>query len=316
MLNLLNKYIMGLLIIVISAGTFGIPLFVDAYVSVRGYYRSDGTYVRPHVRSNPNGLKYDNYSYKPSQGLYNDTYGTRGTTWDTPTYTTDPDYYEGKSLYESGSSSYGTYSPSTYTSPTYTSGIKSVYGGTLYGTSLYCDSGYYKNGGSCIKAPANSYAGVSSFYCDYGYEKSGNSCIKTTHKPYVSTYSYPSLYTTTKRFSYQDSEYDNVRNLKIYSGMIQRIAYNEDLSCKQLFPLTNQAEDVAMCNAYRKIDNPKAWTEISRKSNTVRSTVTPAINNPMLASVSSSLEQNTIDDLQSQIDSLLKMVESLQAQIK
>jgi len=77
---------------------------VEAYVKVKGYYRKDGTYVRPHVRSNPNGVKYDNYGYKPSQGRYNKTYGTRGATWDTPTYITDPDYYEGKALYKSGSS--------------------------------------------------------------------------------------------------------------------------------------------------------------------------------------------------------------------
>jgi hypothetical protein len=90
------------------------PIFAvnysDAYVNVSGYYRKDGTYVRPHVRSNPNGLKYDNYGYKPSDGLYNKTYGTRGSEWDTPTYITDPDYYKGKALYESGSS--GNYSSS------------------------------------------------------------------------------------------------------------------------------------------------------------------------------------------------------------
>lgn len=81
------------------------PLFeAQAYVSVKGYYRKNGTYVAPHVRSNPNGIKYDNYSYKPSQGLYNDTYGTRGTTWDTPTWTTDPDYYVGKAIYDGSSS--------------------------------------------------------------------------------------------------------------------------------------------------------------------------------------------------------------------
>jgi len=74
----------------------------QAYVRVKGYTRSDGTYVKPHVRSNPNGLKYDNYSWTPSQGLYNKTYGTRGSDWDTPTSITDPDYYEGKRLYESG----------------------------------------------------------------------------------------------------------------------------------------------------------------------------------------------------------------------
>lgn len=81
---------------------------VNAYVSVKGYFRSNGTYVAPYVKSNPNGLKYDNYGWKPSQGLYNDTYGTRGSYWDTPTYVTDPSYYEGKSLYEQGKSSLST----------------------------------------------------------------------------------------------------------------------------------------------------------------------------------------------------------------
>lgn len=30
-------------------------------VYVHGYYRKDGTYVRPHVRSSPNSYKWDNY---------------------------------------------------------------------------------------------------------------------------------------------------------------------------------------------------------------------------------------------------------------
>ncbi len=90
----------------------------QAYVSVSGYYRSDGTYVAPHVRSEPNGLKYDNYSWTSSQGLYNPTYGTRGTTWDTPTWITDPDYYEGKAIYDTkdGYSSLYNHS-SSYTKP-------------------------------------------------------------------------------------------------------------------------------------------------------------------------------------------------------
>lgn len=71
-----------------------------AYVSVKGYYRSNGTYVKPYVRSNPNGLKTDNYGYTPSQGQYNPTYGTKGATWDTPTTITDPNYYQGKQIYD------------------------------------------------------------------------------------------------------------------------------------------------------------------------------------------------------------------------
>lgn len=36
---------------------------------VRGYFRSNGTYVAPHYRSNANGTAYDNYSYRsPSCG--------------------------------------------------------------------------------------------------------------------------------------------------------------------------------------------------------------------------------------------------------
>jgi len=88
----------------------------DAYVSVKGYYRKDGTYVRPHVRSNPNGVKYDNYSWTPSQGRYNDSYGTKDNEWDTPTWTTDPDYYEGKAIYDGNTSN--------NTSPTYKSVFK------------------------------------------------------------------------------------------------------------------------------------------------------------------------------------------------
>ena len=30
-------------------------------VHVRGYYRKDGTYVRPHVRSSPDAYKWNNY---------------------------------------------------------------------------------------------------------------------------------------------------------------------------------------------------------------------------------------------------------------
>lgn len=30
-------------------------------VRVRGYYRKDGTYVRPHIRSSPDGIESNNY---------------------------------------------------------------------------------------------------------------------------------------------------------------------------------------------------------------------------------------------------------------
>ena len=34
-----------------------------AYVSVRGYVRSNGTYVAPHIRTSPDGNPYNNFSY-------------------------------------------------------------------------------------------------------------------------------------------------------------------------------------------------------------------------------------------------------------
>ena len=35
-----------------------------AQVNVRGYYRSNGTYVRPHTRTAPDGIKWNNKSYR------------------------------------------------------------------------------------------------------------------------------------------------------------------------------------------------------------------------------------------------------------
>ena len=35
-----------------------------ALVSVRGYYRGNGTYVQPHFRTNPDGIPYNNFSYR------------------------------------------------------------------------------------------------------------------------------------------------------------------------------------------------------------------------------------------------------------
>ncbi len=32
-------------------------------VQVRGYYRSNGTYVQPHIRTAPDGIKSNNFSY-------------------------------------------------------------------------------------------------------------------------------------------------------------------------------------------------------------------------------------------------------------
>jgi hypothetical protein len=46
------------------------------YHWVRGYLRRNGTYVSPHWRTNPDGLKISNYSTK---GNYNPYTGRKGT---------------------------------------------------------------------------------------------------------------------------------------------------------------------------------------------------------------------------------------------
>jgi hypothetical protein len=43
---------------------------VNAAVHVNGYYRSNGTYVQPHYRSNPDGNPYNNWSYPGNTNPY------------------------------------------------------------------------------------------------------------------------------------------------------------------------------------------------------------------------------------------------------
>lgn len=63
---------------------------VNARVSVRGYYKSNGTYVQPYYRSSPNVYKWDNYSYKSYQPRHNNSYYNRSYNYNSPLYT--PDY--------------------------------------------------------------------------------------------------------------------------------------------------------------------------------------------------------------------------------
>ncbi len=54
---------------------FGLSAFsafptAEASVRVRGYYRSDGTYVRSHWRSRPDGNPYTNWSFPGNRNPY------------------------------------------------------------------------------------------------------------------------------------------------------------------------------------------------------------------------------------------------------
>ena len=46
-------------------------LQAQAQVQVSGYYRSNGTYVQPHIRSAPDSTKSNNYGSAKSSPLYN-----------------------------------------------------------------------------------------------------------------------------------------------------------------------------------------------------------------------------------------------------
>ena len=43
---------------------------IYSQVSVKGYYRKDGTYVQPYMRSSPDGNPYNNYSYPGNVNPY------------------------------------------------------------------------------------------------------------------------------------------------------------------------------------------------------------------------------------------------------
>ena len=52
------------------------PLLAED-VHVKGYYRSDGTYVQPHMRSAPDSSYNNNWSTSPNVNPYTGQQGTR-----------------------------------------------------------------------------------------------------------------------------------------------------------------------------------------------------------------------------------------------
>lgn len=144
-----------------------LPIFTNAAVYVHGYYRSNGTYVQPHYRSNPDGNPYNNWSYPGNTNPY---------TGETATGNPDTylNNYYNKSSGGSYSPSYGSYSPSYPTTPTCP--INSYYDGV---SSCKCNYGYVVSGGSCVSADiqchqqigyASSYDSLSgNCKCDSGY---------------------------------------------------------------------------------------------------------------------------------------------------
>ena len=80
-----------------------------AQVYVRGYYRSDGTYVEPHYRSEPDGNFYNNWSTKGNVNPYTGEEGTKVT----PPSEGGTEYESLRHYYESSRT---TQTPSDYSS--------------------------------------------------------------------------------------------------------------------------------------------------------------------------------------------------------
>lgn len=55
----------------------GVLTTANAQVRVEGYYKRNGTYVKPHYRSRPDGNRFNNWSVKPNINPYTGTRGTK-----------------------------------------------------------------------------------------------------------------------------------------------------------------------------------------------------------------------------------------------
>ena len=101
-----------------------ITTVANADVRVRGYYRSNGTYVQPHYRSNPDGNPYNNWSTYPNVNPYTGKRGTRR--FSTMSNLNTPSYREPSTLpsYSPSISGHGFWQsqPSPLPGPTYPSG--------------------------------------------------------------------------------------------------------------------------------------------------------------------------------------------------
>lgn len=63
---------------------FAFASVAEAQVNVRGYTRSDGTYVAPHTRSSPNSTTSDNYSAYRTPNAPASTYNAPRPLYSTP----------------------------------------------------------------------------------------------------------------------------------------------------------------------------------------------------------------------------------------
>jgi hypothetical protein len=65
--------------IIMLLGLLGVLTGTQAHatVRVRGHYRGNGTYVQPHMRTNPDNSRQNNWSTSPNVNPYTGAFGTR-----------------------------------------------------------------------------------------------------------------------------------------------------------------------------------------------------------------------------------------------
>ena len=81
------KKTMTILVVLAIVCVTNLSAYADVYV--RGYSRSNGTYVQPHYRSNPDGNFYNNWSTYPNVNPHTGAIGTRHT----PSYSAASTHY-------------------------------------------------------------------------------------------------------------------------------------------------------------------------------------------------------------------------------
>lgn len=100
---------MNLKLIGFVAASALIATSAAAQVGVSGHYRSNGTYVAPHVRTNPNNTVNDNWTTRPNVNPYTGQAGTRSPSYGSSSYGSTPSYTAPRQAY---GSSYGSSSSS------------------------------------------------------------------------------------------------------------------------------------------------------------------------------------------------------------
>ncbi|MED4285493.1 hypothetical protein P4679_26560 [Priestia megaterium] len=99
------------LAVMLALGLFVSTSQAEADVSVKGYYRKDGTYVRPHMRSDPDGNFENNWSTKGNINPYTGEEGTRTSPSDSGSYdsyydSSDESYYNSEDSYSNDDTYY------------------------------------------------------------------------------------------------------------------------------------------------------------------------------------------------------------------